>query len=224
MLYNVNVDEWGTTYVPTALGNALIVVAIVAMLLIASIVAKKQSEITKKKFSVKQLVFCAMAIALGTVLSELKLVSFPYGGSITILSMLIICLPGYWFGLSAGLMTACAYGTLQILFDPYIIHPIQMLLDYTLAFGALGLSGVFANSRNGLIKGYILGTFGRYVCSTISGYVFFAEYAWEGWGAFAYSVVYNAIVIYPEVIVTIIILLIPAMKKAMVTGKNMALN
>ena len=53
---------------------------------------------SKSKFSTKQLVFCAMALALATVISTIvKLPSLPNGGSITLFSMLIVCLVGYWY-------------------------------------------------------------------------------------------------------------------------------
>ena len=164
MLYNAVTNDWGeTTYVPTTLGNALLFV-ILAVLLIGAVIfagkyAKKQprekSEPAARggKLSVKQLVFCAISIALGTILSEIKIIDFPWGGSATLLSMLVICLPGYFFGLGAGMMTGVAYGVLQILVDPYILFPLQLVMDYLLAFGCLGLSGLFANSKNGLIKG-----------------------------------------------------------------------
>ena len=97
----------------------------------------------KQKLSIKQLVFCAMAISLGTVLSKIKLFHFPYGGSITLLSMLVICLPGHFYGLGAGLLAGVAYGVLQLLIDPYVLFPMQAIVDYVLAFGALGLSGLF---------------------------------------------------------------------------------
>lgn len=167
-----------------------------------------------RKFSVKQLAFCAAAVALGTVLSNIKVFSFPTGGSVTLLSMLVICLPGYIYGLGAGLLTGCAYGALQLLFDPYIIFPAQLIVDYFLAFMALGLSGVFCNAKNGLYKGYILAVLGRYVFSVISGWIFFGEYAWEGWAALPYSLAYNATYIFTEAAVTIAILLLPPVKQA----------
>ena len=121
-----------------------------------------------------------MSIALGTILSEIKIIDFPWGGSATLLSMLIICLPGYLFGLGAGLVTGVAYGILQLLVDPYVLFPMQLVLDYLLAFGSLGLSGIFASSKNGLVKGYLTGILGRYVFTVLSGWIFFGEYAWEG--------------------------------------------
>ena len=136
--------------------------------------------------------------------------------------MLAICLPGYWFGLGAGLMTAVAYGVLNILIDPYILFPAQLVVDYLLAFGALGLSGLFARSKNGLLKGYIVAVLGRYVFAVLSGWLFFGTYAWEGWNPLPYSLVYNGIYIFSEAALTIIILLLPPVRKAMMRLKKMA--
>lgn len=235
MFYNVVIDEWGgTTYVPTTLGNVLLVIIIAALLIGAILFAKsyaaKQNTETnaaaKKigKLTVKQLVFCAMSLALGTLLSEIKIIDFPWGGSATLLSMLVICLPGYLFGLGAGLMTGVAYGVLQILIDPYILFPLQLVMDYLLAFGALGLSGLFANSKNGLIKGYLVGILGRYVFVVLSGYIFFAEYTWEGWAPLPYSLVYNGIYIFAEAAITLIILAVPAVRKGIGAVKKTALS
>ena len=231
MFYDVVVNDWGeTTYVPTTLGNVLLVAIIITLLIGAVAFAKynirKNSEEpsagTNKRMGTRQLVFCAMAIALGTVLSNIKLFSFPTGGSVTLLSMLVICIPGYLFGLGAGLMTGVAYGVLQMLVDPYILFPTQLIVDYLLAFGALGLSGVFVNSKNGLVKGYILGVIGRYMFAVISGWIFFGMYAWEGWGALPYSLAYNATYIFAEAAVTVIILLLPPVKGAIGSIKKMA--
>ncbi len=140
MFFETVTNEWNeVTYVPTTLGNVLLAAIIIALLAAAMLFIHKNT----KKLSARQLVFCAAAIALGTVLSNIKLFRFPTGGSITLLSMLIVTLPGYWFGLGAGLMTGVAYGVLQLLIDPYVLFPAQLIVDYLLAFGALGLSGLF---------------------------------------------------------------------------------
>ncbi len=235
MFYNVVVDDWGkTTYVPTTPGNVLLA-AILAVLLAGAILfaknyaAKQNAEAddatkTSGKLTVRQLVFCAMSLALGTLLSEIKIIDFPWGGSATLLSMLVICLPGYLFGLGAGLMTGVAYGVLQILVDPYILFPLQLVMDYLLAFGALGLSGLFASSKNGLVKGYLAGILGRYVFVVLSGCIFFAEYAWEGWPVVPYSLVYNGIYIFAEAAITLVLLSIPAVRKGIGSVKKMALS
>lgn len=235
MFYDVVVNDWGEiTYVPTTLGKVLLVILIIALL--GGAVAFARAQVKKKpdntvstrksegRLTTRQLAFCAMAIALGTVLSNIKLFHFPYGGSITLLSMLVICLPGYFFGLGAGILTGIAYGVLQLLIDPYVLYPLQLVVDYLLAFGALGLSGLFSNARNGLIKGYIAAVLGRYVFAVVSGWIFFGVYAWEGWAPLPYSLAYNATYIFSEAAITVIILLLPPVKEAMGSVKKMTLG
>lgn len=240
MFYEVVVNDWGeTTYVPTALGNFCLV-AILALFLAAALwFARRYSNRQSDKniadtdpdarlrrnriLTVTQLTCCAAAIALGTLLSNIKLFHFPTGGSITLLSMLVICLPGYWFGLGAGVMTGIAYGILQMLIDPYILFPAQLIIDYLLAFGALGLSGLFSNAKNGLFKGYLAGILGRYMFAVLSGWIFFGMYAWEGWAPLPYSLIYNGIYIFSEAAVTLVILSLPPIKKALLQIKKAVL-
>lgn len=180
-------------------------------------------DVLNKKIYVKKMAVSALAIALAMILSNVKVFHFPTGGSITLLSMLVIVLPGYWFGLGTGIIAGVAYGILQLLIDPYILSPIQVIVDYVLAFGALGLSGLFANAKsNGLTKGYLVGVTGRYVFSVLSGWIFFGTYAWEGWGALPYSLVYNAIYIFSEAAITVIIINISPVKKALSMIKSNA--
>ena len=220
MFFETVTNEWNeVTYVPTTLGNVLLAAIIIALLAAAMLFIHKNT----KKLSARQLVFCAAAIALGTVLSNIKLFRVPTGGSITLLSMLIVTLPGYWFGLGAGLMTGVAYGVLQLLIDPYVLFPAQLIVDYLLAFGALGLSGLFYSKKHGLAKGYVTGILGRYLFAVISGWIFFGTYAWEGWNPFFYSLVYNGIYIFSEAAVTIIIIMLPPVRDAMTRVKKIAL-
>ena len=207
----------------TTAGKVGTAVILAALLIAAAVVAAKTGG-GKKKGGTKQLVFCAMAMALAMVTSMLKVYEFPFGGSVTLFSMLFICLIGYLYGPATGIMTGMAYGVLQFLVGPYILSPAQVLVDYPLAFGALGLSGFFCNAKGGLVKGYIAGIIGRWVFAVISGWIFFGEYAWEGWGALPYSMAYNACYIFAEGIVTVIILCIPAVAKALGQVKQMANN
>ncbi|MDE6169264.1 MAG: energy-coupled thiamine transporter ThiT, partial [Acetatifactor sp.] len=150
---------------------------------------------SKNVFTAKKLVFCAMAIALATVIcAAIKLPSLPNGGSVTLFSMLIICLAGYWYGPVLGLICAVAFGILQFIVGPYFVHPLQVLLDYPLAFGALGLSGFFSNKKHGLLLGYITGVLGRFIFHEISGFIFYTEYVGNVEGnllAILASTVYN---------------------------------
>lgn len=208
-------------YVLTTLSYILLVVLLFALLVVAAFFAKNKDT---KKMPTKQLVFCAIAMALALVTSYLEVYSFPFGGSVTLFSMLFVCLIGYLYGPKTGIIVAVAYGLLQFTIKPYIYHPIQILFDYPLAFGALGLSGFFCKSKNGLVKGYLLGITGRWIFSTLSGYIFFGAYAWEGWNPLPYAMVYNGAYIYAEGIVTIVILSLPVVKKAFDQVKKMSLQ
>ncbi|MFW5632612.1 MAG: energy-coupled thiamine transporter ThiT [Acetivibrio ethanolgignens] len=198
-------DEWGVSYTPAIPGYISLAVIIAVLLILAVSLTKKGEK--KKSFDAKQLVFCAMAIAIATVTSMIKLYEFPFGGSVTLISMFFICFVGYLYGPAAGIMTGLAHGVLQLLIDPYILFPMQVLVDYILAFGALGLSGLFWKSRNGLYKGYILGILGRYAFVVLSGWLFFGEYAWEGWDPLPYSLAYNGAYIFAEAAITLILLI-----------------
>ena len=178
----------------------------------------------KRQVQTKPMVFAAMAMALGMITSFLKLFEAPMGGSVTLFSMLFICCIGYWYGLRTGLITGFAYGLLQLISDPYIISLPQMITDYLLAFGALGLSGLFCNKKNGLIKGYIIGVLGRYLFAFLSGLIFFAAYAkGSGMSAPVYSLAYNGSYLGCEAAMTLIVLAIPAVNKAFARVKQMAI-
>ena len=211
-------DEYGVTYQLTTAGYTALVIMMIAACLIGCAIFG-----SKRKFSAKQLSFSAMAIALAMVTSMLKLWPLPMGGSVTLFSMLFITLIGYWYGLGMGITTAIAYGILQLVIDPYIISFPQMMLDYFFAFGALGLSGIFHRSKHGLVKGYLLGIFGRFVFSTLSGYIFFPTFMPEFFdNALLYSICYNGAYIGAEGLLTIALILLPPVSKALHHIKSLA--
>ena len=146
---------------------------------------------TKGRNNLHQLVLCAVLIALATVLGMIKLLDLPYGGSITLMSMLAATLCGYYCGTAKGIVACMALGLINLILGSSIIHPVQVILDYFLAFGLMGLSGLTANKKHGLTTGYIIGVTARFICSFLSGFIFFAEYAPEGmnpiWYSFAVS-------------------------------------
>ena len=137
--------------------------------------------------------------------------------------MFFICFIGYLYGTKVGIITGAAYGILDFILKPYAITLIQPLLDYPVAFGLLGLSGIFSKSKYGIIKGYLLGVAGRFVCHVITGIVYFSEYA-GGRNVVVYSLSYNASYIVPEAVLTVLVLLIPAVRQALDTVKKMALE
>ena len=109
-------------------------------------------------------------------------------------------------------MAGFCVGLINLIFGPYVIHPVQLLMDYPIAFGALGLAGLTRNSKNGLTKGYIVGLIGRYICAVLSGVIFFGAYAPEGFNAWTWSRWYNLTYLAAEGIITVIVLSIPAVK------------
>ena len=170
--------------------------------------------------AVKKLVFSAMGIALAMVTSYIKVWEMPMGGSVTLLSMLFISLIGYWFGVRYGILTGAAFGLLQFVIEPYMLSIWQVLLDYPLAFGAMGLSGIARNRKYGLKIGYIAGVAGRFIFSTLSGVIFFASYAPEGMNPWVYSSLYQGSYLGAEGVITLAVLSLPPVAKALDTIKR----
>lgn len=227
-------------YALTTAGNILCAILIAVFLFSTALIARKSktsdkepdaktnAEPKKKSlFSTKQLVFCAMAIALGFAASYVKILPMPWGGSITLCSMLFVALIGYWYGPKIGLCAGFAYGLLQFLQDggSYILSPLQACLDYIVAFAALGCSGFFSNRKNGLIKGYLFAILARGLFHTIGGYLYWMDYMPESFPAslaVIYPIAYNYSYILAEGVITIIILCLPPVKHAMTRVKKIA--
>ena len=104
-------------------------------------------------------------------------------------------------------MAGIAFGFVALFLDSFafVVNPIQVALDYPLAFGALGLAGFF---RKAPIVGVVVGVVGRFICHFISGLVFFATYAPAGQAPAVYSAIYNGSFLSIELVMTAIIILI----------------
>ena len=211
-------DAENAEYLLQPAGYAVLAAALIVLLAVLPNIGRKKNRPLKTK----QLVFCAAAMALAVVTSFMKIASLPFGGSITFFSMMFVCLIGYFYGPRIGIITGIAYGILQLITGPYIYAPRQVILDYPAAFGALGLSGLFYKKKHGLVAGYITGCIGRYLCHVISGYVFFKEYTPENMDPVVYALSYNATYIVPEMIATVIILLLPPVSHAIGQIKRQA--
>lgn len=207
------------TFFESGMGKLTIVAMIIICLILCMVLSN-----TKKgqKTDTKALTFSAIAIAITFILNNIVLFKMPQGGSVTLFSMLIISLVGYWFGLKTGITAGIAFGFLNMLIDPYIIHPVQALLDYPLAFGMLGLSGLFYKdfSFAGVMKGYCVGVFGRFICSFLSAVIFFGSFAPEGFNAVTWGIVYNGGFMAAEMLLTLIVLAIKPVQKAILQIKN----
>lgn len=97
----------------------------------------------KVKLTTHQATCCGLLLALTLVLSLLPLYRMPYGGTITLGGMLPIMLIAFVYGPEVGIMAGFVYGLLNLLLNPYILQPVQVLFDYPLPFMALGLCGFF---------------------------------------------------------------------------------
>ena len=146
----------------------------------------------------------ALAVALSFVLGFIVLFKMPFGGSVS-LEMIPLILLSLRQGWRVGIVAGAAYGLLDLVIDPYVVHPLQLLLDYPLAFGALGLAGLFKPTIRGAVIGATVAVLARFVCHFLSGVIFFASYAPEGWNPYLYSAAYNAAYLVPSLAIAIVV-------------------
>lgn len=167
--------------------------------------------------SAKKLVYTSACIALAVVTNYIRIYTFPFGGSITLFSMLFIVLPAWMFGVKAGIISGLIYGLLLFIFEPFFISFPQVILDYILAFSVMGIAGIFRNRNNGLIIGYIAAAAARWIIATFAGLAWCKAgmTVWKGWSPLPYSMAYNAVYIFSEAAITVFILLIPTVHKAL---------
>ena len=182
------------------------------------------------KIETKKLTLSAVMIALSLVLSMVKIYELPLGGSITLLSMLPVATIAICYGTKWGLITSSLYAALQIFVDlaklmGYGMTPLTwigcLLFDYILAYGALGLAGIFRKRGTpGMCLGVTVALVVRFISHFISGAIVFAVFCPDGWNVYLYSLAYNGSYMLPELIITVIgaILLfrLPQIKKLVV--------
>ena len=167
----------------------------------------------KQKTNTKTMVVSALLVGLSIVLTRITIYSMPQGGSVSLFGMLPIVICAYFFGTRRAVMCGMCVGMIDLIFKPYVIHPIQLLLDYPLAFGAIGFAGlIFMAKKDGLIPAYLFGVLCRYICAVISGVVFFGAYAPEGFSALTWSLWYNVLYLAIEAAGTVVLLLIPSVR------------
>jgi thiamine transporter len=154
----------------------------------------------------------AIFTALATALSSIIIYVMPQGGSITLASMVPIIWLALRRGPKVGIVTGIIYGMIQFMLLPYAIEPIQVLLDYPLAFGVLGVAGFFPNKP---ILGSTVAIAGRFVMHFIAGAVYWAPIYAPGVDPIVYSSTYNASYLLPELVISGIILYILQQSKVL---------
>ena len=183
------------------------------------------NKVNKSHLRIRALCEGAALLAMAVVLNYLSKVVFanmPNGGSVS-LAMFPILLYAHRWGLGRGLLLGFAYGTLDMLLDGgYAWGWQSILLDYLLAYTALGLGGVFRGKVWGIFPGIALGCLGRFAVHYVSGvtiYKILVPTEVEGFGVFAnphlYSLVYNGVYMLPKLVIAVAIaaLLLVPMKK-----------
>lgn len=186
----------GTEYKPIKSGlyYSLSAILVVSVFTLAFAFGKDNGTASKTK----QLAYAGVCVALSFALSYVKFFSMPMGGSITLVSLLPLMIYSYVFGSRKGLFAGVLYGVLQCLQNPQIYEPMQVLLDYPIAFGAIGLTGIAKkfsflkdNDTLKLTLGMTIGVLFRYISHVLSGYFVFNSWSTMD-SALAYSFAYNS--------------------------------
>lgn len=147
-----------------------------------------------------KIVVSAMFLALAAILSMLKLFEMPFGGTVTVASMVPVVIIGYIYGTKWGLFSAFIYSILQLILGTatgivsrmFLPGDEQMALwqaisicfiDYILAYLMLGLGGIFKDKFGKttleIVLGAVVSTVLCWVMHVISGYIFYG--AWAEW-------------------------------------------
>ena len=175
----------------------------------------------------KKLVESALMIALALILNNVFRIKVgAAGGSITLFSMLPLNLLGYRHGVRWGVLCGAAYGLLDMMTS----FTGAAVIDYLLAYGAMGLGGVFRHSIKSQTIGYTAGSalavLVRFACHFVSGFLVWGSLVSDGFGAIAYSFTYNIAYMGPEMVTTILGALVLSkvfsLASASITRKKMA--
>lgn len=177
-------------------GTVWVALAVMVMLAVILFVISK----SQKKWNAKTIAFAALAIALSFVLSCFRLYRMPQGGSVTPGSMLPLMLFSAAFGVGPGLLAGMAYGVLQYFQGGWFLNVWQFLLDYILAFAALGLCGLYRHLPKtwGLYAAMALAAVCRALSATLAGYMFWETDLWP-------SLVYNGTYLIPDTIICMVL-------------------
>ena len=175
---------------------------------------------TRKEQNVRRLVESAIMLAIGTVLSLFPFQSFwALGGGVTVCSMLPLVMVSWRYGWCWGTFTAVVYGLLQMLLgiqnvqyaDSVMTAVLIILFDYLVAFGVIGLAGLFRgrfkDERAGLLLAIIVTFLLRFACHFITG-VWIWEILWPnelGWAAPVWSLAYNGSYMLPETVISALV-------------------
>ena len=214
-------ESWAEDAFGSLLGMNWYTLMILVVLVVVGVILCARS---RSSWTARRMAYAAMCIAIAFVLSCIKLFRMPHGGSVTPAAMLPLILFALACGPVQGVVVGCAFGLLQLIEDFYVIHPIQLLVDNPMAYAALALACVvnllpIKNDRIKLPLAVLLGYLGRYIMATISGAVFFAEYAGEQ-NAWIYSLSYNISYLGVEAVLACVSACIPGFHRILAMMKK----
>lgn len=153
-----------------------------------------------KNKKVLMLVEIAVMVAFAYVLMLFRVGRLPQGGSISLQMLPIFIIALRWGGLP-GISAGLLFGLVKLLFDPYIVHPAQMLLDYPLAFAAIGVAGFLKDKP---LAGILAGGSARFLMHFLAGVIFFGSLAPDNMSPVLYSIVYNLTYMGPEIVIAML--------------------
>ena len=175
----------------------------------------------KVKLDTKIMARIGISLALATILHLIKIVDLPNGaGSINLGSMVPILIIAFMYGPEIGMLTGFLFGVIYLIISPYILHPIQVLFDYPLPFMAVGIAGYFKNKK---ILGSFVGMFIRFIFHFISGFLFFGQFAPDGWSPMVYSLFANGLVVGGNLIVILVIIALLPINRIIEKSNNLSL-
>ena len=170
-------------------------------------------RVRRIEFSIHLIVNIALMLGLAIILHQIRLYHMPQGGSITLGGMVPLLLLAYRYGPGIGALGGFLFGLINMIQDPYILHPVQVLFDYPLPYMAMGLAGLFPQR---ILPGTALAFLTRLICHVIPGVVFFASFAPAGQSPLVYSLIFNGTYLVPEFIICAVILRLLPLERLLV--------
>lgn len=190
--------------------NIALCLSLVGLVAVIALIAVFCGRGEKKEFDTKSISYAAVCVAMSFALSYIRLWKMPQGGSITFASLLPLMLYSYMFGVRKGVYAGLVYGVLQAVQDPWLIHPAQFLLDYPVAFAAIGVTGMFARTKKleklpqvQFALGAVVASVLRFASHVLSGVFAFSEYSTLD-NVWIYSMGYNSFVFVDIAIVIVV--------------------
>jgi thiamine transporter len=160
---------------------------------------------------------CAKSLALGgvicaaTLILEAIYIPLPTGASIHAVPCVPLMLLALTYDRRIAFLSGWVCGVLLLVINPLWqpVHWTQIFVEHLVCFSCLGYAGIFgANTRPKILAGILLALFLKFCGHVLSGVVFFSQNAWDGWGAWAYSLTYHLTSKIPEGIATAAVLML----------------